>query len=218
MMMERYPDFQLSRDGWVGCWWKVAVRHALHFAVDAQSLYIMSTISTCFLRNEHACYSALNPSGLKIFSLAVLAATSPPLCNANAPTILYSVWAITTSIPDASKLSLRRGFQRITLSIPYCLATRATRDFSRICAFVKAEMFSAPCRLGCWYTCAEGRGWGKEGSESRAREVCRSRIRLPRKARRSLKPRRPWSKDLWVMASHCYKNISFLLPFFLKIM
>lgn len=32
-------------------------------------------------------------------------------------------------------------------------------------------------------------------------------MRFPRKARRSLKPRRPWSKDLWVTASH-YRQVS----------
>ena len=42
-----------------------------------------------------------------------------------------------------------------------------------------------------------------EGELSSATEVCRSRMRLPRKARRSLLPRRAWSKDLWVIASHC---------------
>ena len=46
------------------------------------------------------------PKGFKIFSLATLAATSPPFCNAMAPITEYMVWASISSSPDVFKLRI----------------------------------------------------------------------------------------------------------------
>ena len=110
-----------------------------------------------------------NPNGLKILSLTVLAATSPPLCNANAPIILYIVCASTVSIPLPCRLSLFFGFHLTTLSTPYCVANFASRDRSRILSFANWVTFSNPSRAGWRKTSsAGGFGLGEGGALRRA--------------------------------------------------
>lgn len=144
----------------------------------------------------------LRPSGCSTLSLAALPATSPPLCNANAPMIEYTVCANTVSIPLPCKLSLFLGFHLTTLSTPYVCASFANRVEERTWVLVKGVMLSMPERERWVNASLLEVGGGGDGARRSASEVWRSRMRLPRKARRSLKPRRPWSKDLWVIASH----------------
>lgn len=145
------------------------------------------------------------PKGFNMRSLTVLTASSPPLCKANAPMMLYIVCANTVSTPLPCRLSLFFGFHRTTFSTPKDLATCATRAGARICALLNEEILSTPSREGWLKTfCSPGTEDGGAGAWTRAIEVCRSTRRFPRKARRSLKPWRPWSNDLCVTASHYF--------------
>ena len=104
--------------------------------------------------------------------------------------MLYRVCAKTVFIPEDCRLSLFRGFHLITSLMPYELASCASLVGSKTLFLAKGVMFSMPSRDGCLNACL-WTGKGACGAFKSASEVCKSTIRLPRKARRSLKGRRP---------------------------
>jgi hypothetical protein len=105
------------------------------------------------------------PNGFRTFSLATLAATSPPFCNAIAPIMAYVVWAKINSRPEwlrwcscslsilvfnmQTEILTSLGVHRIISCMPFAFASPASLVFDKTSASGTSDKFAKPSNAGC---------------------------------------------------------------------
>lgn len=118
------------------------------------------------------------PNGFKTLSLATLAATVPPFCNAMAPMIAYVVWARISSMPDALRLFIYTlsallsrvqtailtsfGVHLIISRIPIAVASPAILDFAKTSLSDTSVKFAKPSSAGCLKGSRSSFGFGSD--------------------------------------------------------